>query len=69
MYLCHFHVVVLDRILKDEVNQDDSISCQGGPLLLQAIVAQTPSLFSSQPQQPQPVNTLADSYQELQGNS
>ena len=55
--------IVLNRILKDSISQDDNISCQGGPLLLQAIVAQTPSVFSSQP-----LNRLADNYQDPQGN-
>lgn len=57
------HVVVFNRILKGDTSQDDNISCQGGPLLLQAIIAQTPNVFSSPP-----VNPLADSYQEPQGN-
>ena len=50
------------RILKDGANQDDDISCQGGPLLLQAIISQTPNVFS-----PQPVKTVAESYQDAQG--
>jgi len=49
-------------ILKDGANQDDDISCQGGPLLLQAIISQTPNVFS-----PQPVKTVAESYQDAQG--
>lgn len=60
---CKKLFVVLNRILKDGVSQDDNISCQGGPLLLQAIVAQTPSVFSSQS-----LNRLADNYQDPQGN-
>ena len=55
-------LIVLIRTLKDGVNQDDDMSCQGGPLLLQAIISQTPSVFSSQP-----VKTIAESYQDPQG--
>ncbi|XP_078354070.1 nipped-B-like protein isoform X1 [Oculina patagonica] len=51
-------------ILKDGVNQNDDISCQGAPLLLQAIISQTPHVFSSQP-----VKTVAESYQDPQGFS
>lgn len=46
-------------ILKDGVSQDDNISCQGGPLLLQAIMVQTPNVFN-----PQPMNTMAESCQD-----
>ena len=52
----------LIRILKDGANQDDDISCQGGPLLLQAIISQTPNVFS-----PHPVKSVAESYQDPQG--
>jgi len=48
--------------LKDGSNPDDEISCQGGPLLLQAIISQTPNVFS-----PQPIKTMAESYQDPQG--
>ena len=62
MYKPCIKFVVLFRIFKDGTNQDDDISCQGGPLLLQAITSQTPSVFSSQP-----VKTIAESYQDPQG--
>jgi len=48
--------------LKDGTSQEDGISYQGGPLLLQAIISQTPHVFS-----PQPVKTKAESYQDPQG--
>ena len=50
------------RILKDDINVDDGISCKGGPLLLQAIAAQAPNVFSSQP-----VKTRFESYKEPHG--
>lgn len=51
-------------ILKDGANQDGDISCQGGPLLLQAIISQSPNVFS-----PHPVISVAESYQDPQGFS
>ena len=54
----------LIRILKDGANQDGDISCQGGPLLLQAIISQSPNVFS-----PHPVISVAESYQDPQGKS
>ena len=48
--------------MKDGANQDDDISCQGGPLLLQAIISQNPNVFS-----PHPVKSVAESYQDPQG--
>lgn len=43
---------------KDDVRQDDNISYEEGPLLLQAIFSQTPKVFSH------PVNTLTECYQD-----
>ena len=56
--------IIFIRILKDGVNQDDDIAFQGGPLLLQGIISQTPSVFSSQP-----IKTMAESYQDPQGTN
>ncbi|KAK2556654.1 Nipped-B-like protein B [Acropora cervicornis] len=51
-------------IFKEDVSQPTTISCQEGPMLLQAIISHTPTVFSSQPENP-----LTDCYQNAQAYS